>query len=486
MPLQKRLLATLAQVEAALPSQLSPFQIVVGVSGGPDSLALLHLFHRTVAGDRLAAAHLNHGLRPSAGADARFVAETAAAWGVPCVIEEEDVPALALAKGLSLEEAGRQARYHFLAWVADRVGAPVVAVAHNADDQAETVLMHLLRGSGLAGLRGMLPISRLPDAPDVMLIRPFLEVSRAEIEAYCRRHELRPVEDRSNRDMAFFRNRLRHELLPLLADYSPQIGTRLRHLSALAAADYALLQDLTREKWGEVVVRSGADWVALDRKRWRAVPLSLRRALLRQAVRELRPFLRDVGFRPLEQARQVGERGQTGAQAVLPGGLRLVVQYHELLVAADPDAEPVNLPQLPGHEPLRLPVPGVVALADHWFLESAVADNVDLAAVVDNRDPWLAYVETEADALVVRSRRPGERFRPLGMRGQTAKVKDVMINRKIAARLRPLWPLVATEAHLVWLVGHHIDERVQVTGAGRRVVRLTLRRQDSDGIDQEL
>ncbi|HFD38988.1 MAG TPA: tRNA lysidine(34) synthetase TilS, partial [Anaerolineae bacterium] len=218
-------------------------RVVVGVSGGPDSLCLLHLLHRLQAEYDLAlhVAHLHHSLRGAdADADAAFVRQIAAAWGLPCTVEQADVPALAAEGKLAVEEAARQARYAFLRRVAIGVGARIVAVGHNADDQAETVLMHFIRGSGLAGLRGMLPRAPYPQftnpqstnsqstSPHLTLIRPLLDISRADILAYCDRHGLTPRFDRSNLDTTYFRNWLRHEALPLLARHNPNVDQVLR------------------------------------------------------------------------------------------------------------------------------------------------------------------------------------------------------------------------------------------------------------------
>ena len=241
--------------------------LVVGVSGGPDSLCLLHVL-RELAPDlalRLHVAHLHHGLRGvDADADAAFVQETAVAWGLPVTIEHADVAALAQQTGMSLEEAARHARYSFLARVAERNGARAIAVGHTADDQVETVLMHFLRGSGLAGLRGMQPVSDFgfwmrgaePAAAigGAVLLRPMLSVSRAEILDYCADHGLTPRFDRSNEDTTFFRNRLRHELLPLLETYNPQIRRILLNSATVLADDYEHLRGQLQAAWSQVIV----------------------------------------------------------------------------------------------------------------------------------------------------------------------------------------------------------------------------------------
>ncbi len=449
-----------------------PPKLVVGVSGGPDSLALLHALHRLWGGEKLVVAHLNHGLRSVSDQEADFVRRTAVSWQIPYVIHKENIAEMAQTEGLSLEEAGRQARYRFFAAVAQQQKATAVAVAHNADDQAETVLMHLLRGSGLSGLRGMEPISSMPQAAHMMLVRPFLQASRADIEQYCHAQHLQPMEDSSNQDTTFFRNRLRHHLLPILADYNPQIKARLQNLAAVVAADEALLIRLQQEALAGILLQRQADWLAFDRKKWQALPLSLRRRTLREMVWVLRPALRDVTFRPLEQARRLIEQGEGSVQAALPGGLMLMVEYGRILITAEPQAVPVRWPQLPQDDPLPLPVPGRVALENGWVLETAVLPNIDLATVRSNADPWQAYIPYDAAPLHLRPRQPGERFQPLGMGGQSARLKEVMINRKISASLRARWPLVANAHHLIWLVGHRLDERACIVDPAAPVVHL--------------
>ncbi|MCB9421671.1 MAG: tRNA lysidine(34) synthetase TilS [Ardenticatenaceae bacterium] len=472
MMLQERVQIWLENEGKAARPFLPPFsKLLIAVSGGPDSLALLHTLAAIFPPKSLVVVHLNHGWRAEAAEEAEFVQDTAVSLHIPCHIEKCDVISLARAEGLSLEEAGRKARYNFFAQMARQMGAKAIAVGHHADDQAETVLMHLLRGSGLAGLRGMLPVSRLPGAEDLWLVRPLLTTSRAEIEQYCREHNLDPVTDPTNEDTTYFRNRLRHELLPHLASYNPQIAQRLQYLATVTAADYALIEQLTQEKWVAISKESGPDWLTLDKTGWQALPLSLRRSSLRQAVRQLRSDLRDVGFESIEQARLVVERGATGQQATLPGGLLLTVGYDQLTIAAGLEAVPDYLPQVIGETAVSLPTPGQVQLADDWILMAQIVENPDWNQVMRNPDPWQAFVAAERP-LFIRPRQPGEKMQPLGMNGQSNKLKEIMIDRKIPARLRANWPIVAVENHPVWLVGHLIDERVRVTAVSTPIIHL--------------
>lgn len=457
-------------------------RLVVGVSGGPDSLALLHVLARALGVERVIAAHLHHGLRPEADEELLFVVKTAVSWHIPIVVGKVDVPALAQANGWTIEEAARHARYRFLAETAVQEHTDFVAVAHHADDQAETVLLHLIRGSGLAGLRGMLPAAPLPGVPELTLLRPLLAISRHDIEAYCAAHRLQPVYDQSNADTTYLRNRIRHELLPLLAQYNPQISAHLQQLAAITAADYALLEEWFQPFWQSIYVEQGEGWLALARARWLELPLSHRRLALRWGMLALRPSQTDISFQVVELARELVERGVTGSQMDLPGGITLSLEYERILLVADNSPAPLAFgPQLtaavvPTAEAVVLLVPGQMALGGGWWLYAQEYVG-DTAVIAQNSDPWVAFVDVGGrDTLTVRPRLPGERFQPMGMHGRHATVKEVMINRKVAQGLRPLWPIVAHEEHLVWLVGHQVDERVRVTKTSRRIIRLTCRR----------
>jgi len=471
---------------------LSPGEgVVVGVSGGPDSLCLLHLLVRLgeEMGLRLHVAHLHHGARgKEADADAAFVADLARRWGLPVTVAKKDVPAIARAHRLAFEEAARRVRYAFLAHVAGEVGAAKVAVGHSADDQAETVLMHFLRGAGPTGLRGMLPAVPLSDfrlLPDLAdfplpatmptLIRPLLAVPRAEIEAYCDAHDLEPRFDRSNLDTTYFRNRLRHELLPLLETYNPNIRRRLCHTAQVVAADYALLERLRDGAWEEVVWEASDQAVVFDRAGWRAQPLSLRRALVREAAYRLRPHLRDVDFVHVENAVRVAEEGTTGSQATLPGGLMLTVGYDRLVIAeAGYEPPPEGPTLLPGTE-VEVALPGTTPLPEGgWTLEAAVLEAWTPAEVEAHLDRWTAYLDADAmgQPLVLRTRRPGDRFRPHGMGGHRPRLTDWMINAKVPRAWRDRLPLLVAGGEILWVCGWRVAETALVGPRTRRVARF--------------
>jgi len=465
--------------------------VVVGVSGGPDSLCLLHVLNRLrpTYAIELHVAHLDHRIRgPESKEDAAFVARLAGEWGVSATIEARDVPQLARESQLAIEEAARQARYSFLAQVAQAVGAKRIAVGHNADDQVETIVMHWLRGAGLAGLRGMLPLTELgkmrleaawPDHPPLhlQLIRPLLETPRAEIEVYCREHGLTPRFDHSNLDTTYYRNRLRHELIPYLESYNPNIREVLRRSAWVIGADHDFLQDELERVWPTVVSSESGRGITFDLARWRALPTSQQRSTLREAVHRLRRSLRNINWIHIENALSTLKAKPAGTQVTLPQGLMLSIGYHDFTVADEGYVPQADWPLLLA-ESLSVAVPGVTELpGSDWRLEAALIErgefNEDL---LDNPNPWQAFLDYDkAGELVLRQRRSGDRFQPLGLGGHEKSLHAFMIDVKIPSPLRGFFPIVASPRHVVWVAGWRVDERAKITAKTERILHLAFR-----------
>lgn len=466
--------------------------VVVGVSGGPDSLCLLHALNRLrlVYGIELHVAHLDHRIRGlESQEDAAFVARLAEEWGLPATVEARDVPRLARESKLAIEEAARQARYSFLAQVALAVGANRIAAGHNADDQTETIVMHWLRGAGLAGLRGMLPQTDLgemrleaawPDHPPLhlQLIRPLLEIPRAEIEAYCLEHGLKPRFDHSNLDTTYYRNRLRHELIPCLESYNPNIQEILRRSAWVISGDYDFLQAELARVWPVVVSSELEEAITFDLDRWRALPTSQQRSILREAVHRLRRSLRNINWIHIENALWALRAKPAGTQVTLPQGLMLSIGYRDFTVADEGYVPEVDWPLLLV-ESLPVAVPGVTQLPDSgWCLEAAVIEREEFGEhCLDNPDPWQAFLDYQraGSELVLRQRRSGDRFQPLGLGGHEKSLHTFMIDHKIPRPLRGFVPIVASSRHIVWVAGWRIDERAKITAATQHVLHLAFR-----------
>lgn len=474
-------------------------------------MCLLHVLKRLRDSYNLQihVAHLNHSARGRASdADAEYARRTAQHWNVPVTTEKRDVPNLAQEHGLAFEEAARRVRYAFLGRVASEVGATAVAVGHQADDQAETVLMHVIRGAGLAGLRGMLPRTRLTDyrllspfteqthegteveARDpqdvhasldtLYLIRPLLEVPRVDIDRYCAEHDLRPRFDRSNLDTTYFRNRLRHELLPQLETYNPRIRERLCHMAAVAAADYDLLVELRDQAWERIVEEERKDTIVFDKETWQALPVSLQRATLRRATRRLRQTLRDVTFAHVENARRIALDGKTGKVSTLPMGLALRVGYDTLRIGdAGKKGPPPDEPLLWSDAPLPVSVPGTTPLPDtDWVMQADFLERWTMAEITRPDHRWTGYFDTDAlDAPVaLRARRRGDCFRPLGMGGHQVKISELMTNLKIPEPWRDHVPLLVTKEEILWVCGRRVAESGKVRADTAGVVRFRFHR----------
>lgn len=503
-------------VQAAVTAAISDFAlfspdstVILGVSGGADSLCLLHVLCHLPPTHalRVHVAHLHHGLRGAeADADAAFVADLAAVWNLPCTIGRVDVRAAASRGRLSVEEAGRRARYAFLGEVARAVGSRTVAVAHHADDQVETILMHFLRGSGLSGLRGMLPLSPLPQPPwgravvdspldalldasadgGLRLARPLLDVPRLDIEAYCQEHDLTPRTDHTNMDVTLFRNRLRHELLPLLETYNPGVRAAMRRSAQVISDEQQALRQILATLWPQVVTHSDSGGIMFALAPWRELQVAWQRSLLREAIHRLRPGLRDVGFEHVERARRllVSPACVTGQRVTLPRGLALTVGYTTFTVAAA-DARPNDsagpqlvMPSLP------VITPGVTRLpASGWRLEAEIRRPTELPPGWQTENqPWRAFLDADVvgPAPVLRSRQPGDWLHPLGLGGRRTSLNAFMINHKLPAALRPRWPLLIGAQGIAWLCGLRIDHHARVQPTTQRILCLTWRYAASD------
>lgn len=455
--------------------------VLVGVSGGPDSLCLSNVLHELEY--PLIVAHLNHGLRPEAQADAQRVKQFADDLGVPFVLGEVDAASIARMKGLSVEEAARTARYDFFFNKAREFAAQAVAVGHTADDQVETVLMHLLRGAGLSGLKGM-EFRTLPNAwsQEIPLVRPLLSTWRADVLDYLAERGLRPVLDRTNLDITIYRNRLRHELLPYLESYQPAVRPVLWRMAQILKGDHEIIVQLVAKAWQDCAVDLGPGYVSLSIEKFNRLPIGLRRHLLRRAMEVLRPGLRNIDFESVERALEFLAQPPHSRQQDLIANLRLI-QEGKLLWVADWDAvlPHAGWPQLREKAVQELNVPGELNLPGGWRLQATPVEDLNTAraAALANTNPYQAWIDLDRLSLPfrVRSRQAGDRFHPLGMAGHSIKLADFMVNVKLNRRARSAWPLVCSEDAIVWVVGFRIGHPFRLRRETMRAAHLRLVRE---------
>jgi tRNA(Ile)-lysidine synthase len=475
-------------------------RLLVAVSGGPDSVCLLHILVKlqTELDIELRIAHLDHQLRGTeSAADAQYVADLAHRLGIPATIEQRDVKAFKARQHVSLEEAAREVRYTFLAGVARSIGASRVAVGHTTDDHIETILMHLIRGTGTRGLRGLESSTLWPTTPnELILIRPLLEVSRQETADYCHHHRLAPRIDTSNLSLSPLRNRIRLQLLPLLQSYNPRVDKALLRTARLAGDDLAYLEKEVVRLWNGIAQKQeGA--ITLDKERFLELPSVLKRHLLRKAIEELLGNLKDIETRHIEEIMAALTK-PAGKRISLPVGLNFSIEYDRYLLARE-IAALSPFPVLEAEFPLK--IPGKTRLSG-WRIEATI---IDASVVKGKPEGALAPSETTTplpldkgkgikgiglindnftahfdrgkvgSRLAIRPRQPGDRFQPLGM-SQLKKLGEFMIDVKIPQSWRRRIPLVCSSQHILWVVGWRIDDRVKVTESTKQVLCLKFRR----------
>lgn len=452
--------------------------VVIGVSGGPDSLCLLDLLWRLEY--PVIVAHLNHSLRAEADDEARKVGEEAGRRNLPFVTQKLDIRTYAEDTKVSIEEAARNARYKFLFEQARLFGAQAVGVGHNADDQVETVLMHLLRGTGLAGLEGMhyFALIREFDA-NIPLVRPLLGTWRKQISTYLVERHLSPTIDESNWDRQYFRNRLRHELLPELESYNPQIRGAIYRMSDLLQADQEIIDMVIVSAWDDCLLEQGRDFISLSASKLRSKMLGVQRHLLRRGIDLLRPGMRDFDYEVI--GRGIAILHSSGKpRCDLAMGLYAVVEGDRYILAANNAVFSSNdWPQVMDGQEYILEDGVEIRLPEGWILSYKIVSDPENAYELASNNQNLLQAWLDADKLVqpviVRGRRPGDRICPQGMNGHSMKVAELMINEKMPSRAREDWPLIISDGFVVWIPGYRLGHQVQLQMGVKHVAQLELR-----------
>ena len=441
--------------------QLFPKEALVlaACSGGPDSLALVQVL-QCLAGEqgfRLAVAHVDHCFRGEASAaDERFVAEFCRQRQLPYQAVAIDVPGYLQEHGGSSQDVARRLRYQWLRETAAALGASYIALGHHADDQAETFLLHLLRGAGTEGLAAMAE-------QEGLLVRPFLQVRRQEIERYCSEQGLKPRLDESNLKDKYLRNRIRHHLLPDLKDYNPEIVSALTRTADIIREEH----DFVRQEALKAQERC-VFWLEnscqVELLAYASYHPAVQRELWRQVLEKKRGSLTGICFVHVENLLKLASEGRTGAVQVLPGGWQVRKDYDCLVL--EPLAAAAQGPSREAGWQREVDVPSVTVLPDgsrletSWLAFAKAADSAVLAL------PW----EAVALPLVVRFRQPGDVFQPAGMGGRK-KLKDYLIDAKVPQSQRDQLPLLCDAQGILWVAGLRADARA--VGAGKQLyVRL--------------
>jgi tRNA(Ile)-lysidine synthase len=446
-------------------------RVLVALSGGIDSMTLLEVLSdlQEPLDMGLAIAHLDHQMRPDSAEDAEFVRRVAAAHGLPAIIRAIDVPAYIRSKSCSSEEGAREVRYRFLEEAAQELQATVIALGHTRNDQVETFLMRLIRGAGVRGLRGIPPVRD-------RFVRPLIDCTREEISAFARERGLKHREDLTNQQLDLLRNRVRHELLPLLARYNPNIKEVIcRTQQTLVQLD-RYFDEMAEGLLEQATVRSDKRELLLSKEPLRGQSEMLKHEVLRAALRRVRGDLHSISAIHLNALLVEFERRRSGAQIELPDGWRGINQGDLfLLTHAKRTTETAQ-----GRDEVRVyPVhpEGETILSEiGWRFHLTFKRNDRLSARSQGKRRRQFEVDLDYAKIrgpfAVRYRRRGDRFQPFGMRGRK-KLQDFFVDEKVSRAERDRIPLLVDQQGIVWVVGWRLDETYKITPETEQILHIS-------------
>ena len=438
-------------------------KVVVAVSGGPDSVCLLDVLFalKDELQISLVVAHFEHGLRPGEDEqETEFVRHLAHSYGLEFYTAKASA-GLRHGRG-SLEERARQERYGFLTEVKNKIRAQKIALGHQLDDQAETVLMRLLRGSGTHGL------GAIPPVRDTVIIRPLINISRGEVQDYLRQKGISWMQDSSNLEPVHLRNKIRLELLPLLRNYQPRILEVLARTAEIIREDENLLVQQAQEWLDQNALKSKQGQISIAIDKLSQLPKALQRRVLRCAIGHVGQGLRRISLKHLELTLELCFAKAPQGQIHLPGNLLAKKRYNKIIIA----------PETRDHSKsycYKVQGPGVYKLeAIESSIEITDLDSLHMDAIEPS--PWKAFLDASKIQfpLTIRPFQRGDRFVPLGMSG-TKKLQDLFVDMKIPIELRKQLPIVCSGNSIVWVTGLRIDERFKVSRQGAKVLKLEVR-----------
>ncbi|HJA93056.1 MAG TPA: tRNA lysidine(34) synthetase TilS [Candidatus Eisenbergiella merdipullorum] len=455
-------------------------RIMAGVSGGADSVCLLAVLTRLgrECGWRIGAVHVDHGLREEAGEDARFVQELCARLQVPFFLKEENVEEKAGQWHMSVEEAGRKVRYQAFEEAAERFGADRIAVAHNRNDRAETLLFHLFRGTGLKGMASIRPVRG-------KIIRPLLDTGREEIEGWLKQNGITWRTDRSNDTDAYTRNRIRRHVLPYAErEICPEADLHLAQAADLLARTSDFIEGQAKKALEECMASRMPGKLEVDAEAFRAREDLLQTQMLKLMLEELTDGGKDIGLRHIRDVQELFDR-QSGRRLTLPGGLEAEKSFETVILqrkeksARIPSKDQVErrqedlLKEVRRAGSIRLEIPGG-RIMEITLLPWEKSQGIEQKTYTK----WLDYDRMKS--LVLRTRRPGD-YLAINDRLQRKSLKEYLIQEKVPAGERENLPLLADGSHILWVIGYRISSAVKVTDSTERVLRIDIRGGKEDG-----
>ncbi|MBN1816516.1 MAG: tRNA lysidine(34) synthetase TilS [Sedimentisphaerales bacterium] len=466
---------TVAQFFSAEVRLTGEESILLAVSGGADSVAMLHIMHRLWETGRipvsLVAAHVNHNLRSDSGRDLKLVQEQARRLGLPFLSRSVEVSEHSVQTKLSLETAARQLRLAALVEMARQADCSIVSTAHHADDNAETLLHRMLRGTGFRGLRGIEPIKQFHAWPEISFIRPLLWIKREQILAYCRKENLSWREDRTNRQTTYTRNRIRHSLIPWLQEeFGPGVQDKLSILSRRCRALHRKIQTETDLAWPRMIQARESGRISLHRPLFNRFPVPIRIEMIDHVLKIL-----DIGLRKMTlshyQAILSLASSNPAKEMDLPGGCRVIGSQESLIFETKHGIESVRF------DTVSLSIPGQ-AICGSWRIEACVLDRneVDPADFIRHKDRYVEWLDADQilGPFTLRKRRSGDRFCPFGLSGQK-KVGKFLSSGGIPVSERKNVLVISDAKGIIWIAPFRIDQRCRISPETKKIVQLHIK-----------
>jgi tRNA(Ile)-lysidine synthase len=453
--------------------------VLAGVSGGPDSMALLHMLIKLAPKWNLTigVAHLDHGLRGvESKHDAQFVSALCEGLRLPFFMQAQDVAAFQKKNRVSMEMAGRHARYRFYEQTAKKEHFNKIALGHHADDNAELILMNLLRGSGPLGIAGIPPIR------NHRYIRPLIYLRRDEILYFLKRNHIEFLSDPTNTDRRFLRNRIRHELLPDLAEcYNPNIADALNRYARVAGAEEDWLNSQVQSVFVEIA-RISPGCVRIPIVRLADMHTALQRRMIRKAIENIKGDLKKITYEHIHMVYDLIHSGSDQDHADLPGRLAAERKQNELLIFRQTTSRlPIKSKKTtsaPGFQylikdPLSQPQLLLIQETGMQIMWSIAHRDVLKIPTVSGHASACFDMDKITWPLMVRNVQPGDRFRPLGMKG-SQKLKKFFINNKIPRNMRPQIPIVLNKGEIIWVAGYRMGEPAKITDSTQNILKLNF------------
>ena len=449
--------------------------VVIAFSGGIDSVCLINLINKL--DNPLIIAHFNHGIRQNADRDEHFARASALRLGCDFVSGKADVLEFAQENHLSLEEAARKKRYDFLFQVARDKGAEMIAVGHHADDQVETMFMHLMRGSGLSGLAGMKEVALIPEFDsEIKIIRPLLSFWRYEIEEYCSKNNLDYVVDETNFSNLYERNRIRHEILPFLNERYKGLNQRLLNTAKILQSEDELIQEGLLKIWNSICLQRHSQFIRLNKSELSNQPIGLQRRIIRFVAFSLRPDLRDLSFKNIENLLNFLDKNKTG-EIDLQDYLIAIFTNHEILFGSESkDWIGLLYPQIDEQLRIEIGQQDQIEISENWLLQIELmkfSHNIQIKQA--NEFIVLLDGEKIGQRIGLRGKVDGDKFQPLGLEKGSIKLSDFFINEKVMQAARKKWPLVTnSDDEIVWIPGFRPGHPYRVTGSTQKIIKLSV------------